>query len=54
MEITSDLSLIPPYRERVLDLKVTWSIHSEGLIKCHVKGNKNMKTPYLPRFGVEA
>ena len=53
VEITSDLSLIPPYRERVLDLKVTWSIYSEGLIKCHVKGNKNMKTPYLPRFGVE-
>ena len=53
VEITSDLSLIPPYRERVLDLKVTWSIYSEGLIKCHVKGDKNMKTPYLPRFGVE-
>ncbi|HHD2753186.1 TPA: glycoside hydrolase family 2 TIM barrel-domain containing protein [Clostridium perfringens] len=53
VEITSDLSLIPPYRERVLDIKVTWSIYSEGLIKCHVKGNKNMKTPYLPRFGVE-
>ncbi|WP_338912716.1 glycoside hydrolase family 2 TIM barrel-domain containing protein [Clostridium perfringens] len=53
VEITSDLSLIPPYRERVLNINVTWSIYSEGLIKCYVKGDKNMKTPYLPRFGVE-
>ncbi|ELC8442314.1 beta-galactosidase [Clostridium perfringens] len=53
VEIISDLSLIPPYRERILDVTVIWSIYSEGLIKCQIKANKNMKTPYLPRFGVE-
>ena len=52
VEIISSLCLIPPYREKVLDLIVTWSIYPYGLIKCDVKANKNMKTPYLPRFGV--
>ena len=53
VEIISSLCLIPPYREKVLDLTVTWSIYPYGLIKCDVKANKNMKTPYLPRFGVQ-
>ena len=53
IEIISDLTLIPPYRDRVLDITVTWSVYSKGLIKCDVKANKNMTTPYLPRFGVE-
>lgn len=53
VEIISSLCLIPPYREKVLDLIVTWSIYPYGLIKCDVKANKNMKTPYLPRFGVQ-
>ena len=48
VEIISSL-----YREKVLDLTVTWSIYPYGLIKCDVKANKNMKTPYLPRFGVQ-
>ena len=53
VEIISSLCLIPPYREKVLDLTVTWIIYPHGLIKCDVKANKNMKTPYLPRFGVQ-
>ena len=53
VEIVSYLSLIPPYRAKVLDVTVTWSIYSSGLIKCDIKANKNMKTPYLPRFGVK-
>lgn len=53
VEIISSLSLIPQYRERVLDLTVTWIIYPHGLIKCDIKANKNMKTPYLPRFGVQ-
>ena len=53
VEIVSYLSLIPPYREKVLDLTVTWSIYSCGLINCDIKANKNMKTPFLPRFGVQ-
>lgn len=53
VEIVSYLNLIPPYREKVLDLTVTWSIYSCGLINCDIKANKNMKTPFLPRFGVQ-
>ena len=53
VDIVSFLSLLPIYREKVLDVKVTWSIYSSGLIKCDIKANKNMKTPYLPRFGVK-
>ena len=41
VEIISSLCLIPPYREKVLDLTVTWSIYPYGLIKCDVKANKN-------------
>ena len=53
VEIISSLSLIPPYREKVLDVTVTWSIYSCGLINCDIKANKNMRTPFLPRFGVQ-
>ena len=53
VEIVSHLSLIPSYREKVLDVKVIWSIYSSGLIECDIKANKNMNTPYLPRFGVK-
>lgn len=34
VEIISSLCLIPPYREKVLDLTATWSIYPYGLIKC--------------------
>ncbi len=53
LEIVSFLSLIPPYREKVVDVTVTWTIYPCGLINCNIEANKNMKTPYLPRFGVE-
>lgn len=53
VEIISSLSLIPQYREKVLDLTVVWSIYSSGLVNCDIKAVKNMKTPYLPRFGVQ-
>ena len=53
VDIVSVLSLLPIYREKVLDVTVTWSIYSSGLIKCDIKSNKNMITPYLPRFGVK-
>ena len=53
LEIVSFLSLIPPYREKVVDVTVTWTIYPYGLINCNIEANKNMKTPYLPRFGVE-
>ena len=53
LEIVSFLSLIPPYREKVVDVTVTWTIYPCGLINCDIKANKNMKTPFLPRFGVQ-
>ena len=53
LEIVSFLSLIPTYREKVVDVTVTWTIYPCGLINCNIEANKNMKTPYLPRFGVE-
>ena len=53
LEIVSFLTLIPPYREKIADIKVKYTIYSSSLIKCDVKVNKNMKTPYLPRFGME-
>ncbi len=53
LEIVSFLSLIPPYREKVVDVTVTWTIYPCGLINCNIEANKNMKAPYLPRFGVE-
>lgn len=53
LKIISNLCLIPPYREKVLDLTVTWSIYSSGLINCNIVATKNMVTPFLPRFGVQ-
>ncbi|WP_370774144.1 hypothetical protein [Clostridium sp.] len=37
VEIISFLCLIPPYREKVLDLTVTWSIYPCGLINCNIE-----------------
>ena len=51
--ITSALSLIPVYREKVLDIVVKWTIFPDGLVCCEVNGIKNSKVPFLPRFGVE-
>ncbi|WP_460294296.1 glycoside hydrolase family 2 TIM barrel-domain containing protein [Clostridium tertium] len=51
--ITSHLSLIPIYREKILDIIVKWFILPNGLIKCEINAIKNVNLPFLPRFGVE-
>lgn len=53
LEIISTLCLIPPYRQKIIDLTVTWNIYSSGLINCNIEATKNMITPFLPRFGVQ-
>ncbi len=51
--ITSHMSLIPIYREKVLDIAIKWSILPNGLIKSEIDAVKNVNSPFLPRFGVE-
>ncbi|MFR9291535.1 MAG: glycoside hydrolase family 2 TIM barrel-domain containing protein, partial [Clostridium paraputrificum] len=51
--ITSHLSLIPIYREKVLDIVIKWIILPNGLIKSEIDAVKNVNSPFLPRFGVE-
>ena len=51
--ITSHMSLIPIYREKVLDIAIKWIILPSGLIKSEIDAVKNVNSPFLPRFGVE-
>ncbi len=53
IRITSHMSLIPIYRENVLDIVINWTILPDGLIKSEISAVKNVNLPFLPRFGVE-
>lgn len=53
IKITSHMSLIPIYREKVLDIVIDWIILPNGLIKSEINAVKNVNLPFLPRFGVE-
>ncbi|MDU1052626.1 MAG: beta-galactosidase small subunit [Clostridium baratii] len=53
IKITSYMSLIPIYREKVLDIVIKWTILPNGLIKSEINAVKNVNSPFLPRFGVE-
>lgn len=53
IRITSHMSLIPIYREKVLDIVINWTILPNGLIKSEISAVKNVNLPFLPRFGVE-
>lgn len=52
MEITSVLAINAIQREHILDIKVKWTVHTSGDIQVKLEGVRNIKMPYLPRFGL--
>jgi beta-galactosidase len=50
--ITAKLAIAAIQREHMLDLEVTWTIHTDGNLIVHTSGTRNTKMPYLPRLGL--
>ncbi|MFQ9511342.1 MAG: beta-galactosidase small subunit family protein, partial [Lachnospiraceae bacterium] len=50
--INCHLSLTPIYLEKILDIKATFTILSNGNISATLSCQKNMEMPFLPRFGI--
>ncbi len=50
--ITADLSLSAVFIQRILTIKATWTIHSDGHISADLHVNRNTELPFLPRFGL--
>ena len=50
--IESTLAIAAIQREHILDIKVKWSIDKTGHIEMKLKGKRNIKMPFLPRFGL--
>lgn len=52
VEITSDVSLAPVYRQKILDIHAVWRIREDGSLDVTLDVKKNPVFPRLPRFGI--
>ncbi len=52
VEISSDVSLAPIYRQKILDIHAVWRVWGDGSLDVALKVKKNPVLPRLPRFGV--
>lgn len=52
VEISSDVSLAPIYRQKILDIHAVWRVWADGSLDVSLHVKKNEKFPRLPRFGV--
>ena len=52
VEIRSDVSLIPVFRQRILDINALWRVWADGSLDVNLQVKKNPVYPRLPRFGV--
>lgn len=52
MEISSDLSMAPVYRQKIVDIHAVWRVWMDGSVDVSLKVKKNPVFPRLPRFGV--
>ena len=46
------LSLAPIYIQKILEIEGTWEIDADGIAAVKMKCIKDMKMPFLPRFGL--
>ena len=46
------LNLAPIYLQKILDIKGTWEVDTDGIAVIKIDCTKEMKMPFLPRFGL--
>jgi beta-galactosidase len=46
------LGLVPIFIQRILDVKGSWEIDADGVVKVKLNCTKDMAFPFLPRFGL--
>lgn len=52
IRIITELSVTAVYIQRILDISTEWNIAWDGTISVNMQVEKNMETPFLPRFGL--
>lgn len=52
IRIITELSVTAVYIQRVLDISTEWNVAGDGTISVNMQVEKNMETPFLPRFGL--
>lgn len=52
IRIITELSVTAVHIQRILDISTEWNIAGDGTISVNMQVEKNMETPYLPRFGL--
>ena len=52
IRINTTLSLSAIYLQRILDIRVSWTIWPNGTVDVSLHGEKNPVFPFLPRFGL--
>lgn len=51
-ELVTELSLSAVHIQRILNIKASWLIHTDGSIRVKLDVKKDMEFPFLPRFGL--
>jgi beta-galactosidase len=52
IRIVSDLSISAVYIQRILNISAQWLIGNTGSVSFNIEVERNMETPFLPRFGL--
>ncbi|HEX2924920.1 MAG TPA: glycoside hydrolase family 2 TIM barrel-domain containing protein [Ruminiclostridium sp.] len=52
IRIITELAVTAIHIQRILDISTEWNIAEDGTISVNMQVEKNMETPFLPRFGL--
>jgi len=52
IRIVSDLSISAVYIQRILSVSAEWLVGDTGIVSFNIQVERNMETPFLPRFGL--
>ena len=52
IRIITELTVTAVHIQRILDISAEWNIADDGTVSVNLQVEKNMETPYLPRFGL--
>lgn len=52
IRIVSELSISAVYIQRILNISAEWLVGETGIVSFNIQVERNMETPFLPRFGI--
>jgi beta-galactosidase len=52
VRIVSELSISAVYLQRILNISAEWLVGENGTVAFNIQVERNMETPFLPRFGL--